>query len=69
MCCQGNYTEYVRNKAEKEALQWAAWEKQQKEVDKLKDIIQRLSGGAQSGRAAGMAWLRGCWRGRVGDVV
>ncbi len=34
------------------ALQWNAWEKQQKEINKHKEIILRLSGGAQSGRAA-----------------
>ena len=34
------------------ALQWSAWEKQQKEIAKHQDIIQRLAGGAQSGRAA-----------------
>ena len=34
------------------ALQWTAWEKQQKEIAKHQEIIQRLSGGAQSGRAA-----------------
>jgi ATPase subunit of ABC transporter with duplicated ATPase domains len=34
------------------ALQYVAWEKQQKELAKHQEIIQRLSGGAQSGRAA-----------------
>lgn len=38
--------------SERIALQWSAWEKQQKEIAKHQDIIQRLSGGAQSGRAA-----------------
>ena len=33
-------------------MQWSAWEKQQKEIAKHQEIIQRLSGGAQSGRAA-----------------
>jgi hypothetical protein len=28
-----------------------AYEKQQKEIEKQKEIIQRLSGGSQSGRA------------------
>jgi ATPase subunit of ABC transporter with duplicated ATPase domains len=48
----GNYTAYVRQKAEKDALQWAAFEKQQKELERQQDLIRRLSGGAQSGRAA-----------------
>ena len=38
--------------SERVALQWSAWEKQQKEIAKHQDIIQRLAGGAQSGRAA-----------------
>lgn len=37
--------------SERLALQWVAWEKQQKEIEKQKEIIQRLSGGSQSGRA------------------
>lgn len=49
---QGNYTQYVNAKSERVALQWSAWEKQQKEIAKNQDIIARLSGGAQSGRAA-----------------
>ncbi|GBF90920.1 ABC transporter F family member-like [Raphidocelis subcapitata] len=48
----GNYTEYMRLKAEREALQWVAFEKQQKEIEKQQDLIRRLAGGAQSGRAA-----------------
>lgn len=39
--------------SEREALQWAAYEKQQKELEKQQDIVRRLTGGAQSGRAAG----------------
>jgi hypothetical protein len=39
--------------SEREALQWVAYEKQQKEIEKNQDLIRRLSGGAQSGRAAG----------------
>ncbi len=38
--------------SEKTALQWAAWEKQQKEIAKQEEIMQRLAGGAQSGRAS-----------------
>eukprot|EP00955_Chlamydomonas_euryale_P055097 356031-Chlamydomonas_euryale.AAC.16 len=49
---KGNYTQYVAAKSEATALQWAAWEKQQKEVTKHRELIARLSGGAQSGRAA-----------------
>jgi ATPase subunit of ABC transporter with duplicated ATPase domains len=58
----GNYSSYMRQKAEREALQWAAFEKQQKEIEKNQDLIRRLSGGAQSGRAAGAqgAPRRGC---------
>lgn len=41
---QGNYTQYVAAKSEKEALQWTAYEKQQKEMDKLQDMVRRLSG-------------------------
>lgn len=29
---KGNYTEYVKAKEEKTGQQWAAWEKQQKEI-------------------------------------
>lgn len=29
---KGNYTEYVKTKEEKIGQQWAAWEKQQKEI-------------------------------------
>lgn len=38
--------------SERAAQQWAAWEKQQKELEKNEDIIKRLAGGAQSGRAS-----------------
>lgn len=33
-------------------MQWAKYEKQQKEMQRQQDLVQRLSGGAQSGRAA-----------------
>eukprot|EP00798_Chlamydomonas_sp_ICE-L_P019983 gene19983-26697_t len=49
---QGNYTKFTATKNEKTALQWSAWEKQQKELAKQQEIIKRLSGGAQSGRAS-----------------
>ncbi|KAJ9523392.1 hypothetical protein QJQ45_005295 [Haematococcus lacustris] len=61
----GNYSQYTAAKSEKEALQWVAWEKQQKELAKQEELVQRLSGkqpedapgregrgGAQSGRAS-----------------
>ncbi|GLI58502.1 hypothetical protein VaNZ11_000233, partial [Volvox africanus] len=48
----GNYTQYVASKNEKTALQWSAWEKQQKEIARQEEIMQRLAGGAQSGRAS-----------------
>jgi ATPase subunit of ABC transporter with duplicated ATPase domains len=41
---KGNYTSYVNQKSEKEALQWSAYEKQQKEIDRLQDLVRRLSG-------------------------
>jgi len=47
----GNYTQYVNQKNELTARQWTAWEKQQKEIQKQMDMISRLSGGNQSGRA------------------
>lgn len=31
---KGNYTEYVKAKEEKVGQQWAAWEKQQKEISR-----------------------------------
>jgi ATPase subunit of ABC transporter with duplicated ATPase domains len=48
----GNYTQYTVQKAERIAQQWAAFEKQQKELAKQKEIVARLSGGGQSGRAS-----------------
>ncbi|GMH44160.1 hypothetical protein BSKO_12094 [Bryopsis sp. KO-2023] len=48
---KGNYTQYIQQKSERIAQQWAAWEKQLKEIQRQIDMIQRLSGGAQSGRA------------------
>jgi ATPase subunit of ABC transporter with duplicated ATPase domains len=49
---EGNYSAYVQQKAERAEAQRMAWEKQQKEISRTKDIIQRLSGGANSGRAS-----------------
>jgi ATPase subunit of ABC transporter with duplicated ATPase domains len=57
---KGNYTAYVAAKSEREALQWAAYERQQKEIEKLQDLVRRLSGEdmgrmavMQDGRAQG----------------
>ncbi|KAJ0975226.1 hypothetical protein J5N97_017191 [Dioscorea zingiberensis] len=48
----GNYSEYVLAKAAWVEAQYAAWEKQQKEIDHTKDLISRLGAGANSGRAS-----------------
>ncbi|RID42473.1 hypothetical protein BRARA_J02352 [Brassica rapa] len=48
----GNYSQYVISKAEWVEAQYAAWEKQQKEIEATKDLIGRLSAGANSGRAS-----------------
>jgi hypothetical protein len=57
---KGNYTAYVAAKAEREALQWAAYERQQKEIDKLQDLVRRLAGacGVKGGGCTGrqQAW-------------
>lgn len=49
---KGNYSDYVRQKKERVAQQWTAWEKQQKELDRQKEIARRLAAGANSGRAS-----------------
>ncbi|CAH8270620.1 unnamed protein product [Arabidopsis lyrata] len=49
---EGNYSQYVISKAEWVEAQYASWEKQQKEIEATKDLISRLSGGANSGRAS-----------------
>lgn len=48
----GNYSEYVAAKAAWIETQYAAWEKQQKEIDHTKDLISRLSAGVNAGRAS-----------------
>ncbi|KAG6543893.1 hypothetical protein Mapa_014733 [Marchantia paleacea] len=48
---EGNYSEYVQAKAAWIETQRMAWEKQQKEISKAEELVQRLSGGANSGRA------------------
>lgn len=49
---KGNYTEYVKQKEEREAQQWVAWEKQQKEIGRQEEMVRRLSAGARAGRAS-----------------
>ena len=49
---KGNYSQFVAQKAERAAAQWVAWEKWTKEVSRQRDLVDRLAGGAQSGRAA-----------------
>eukprot|EP00249_Psilotum_nudum_P021525 c28141_g1_i1 orf=636-3107(-) len=48
---EGNYSDYVRAKSSWVESQHLAWEKQQKEISRTKDIIVRLSAGANTGRA------------------
>ncbi|XP_006827126.2 ABC transporter F family member 5 [Amborella trichopoda] len=49
---EGNYSEYIIAKATWIEAQYAAWEKQQKQIDHTKGIINRLSAGANAGRAS-----------------
>ncbi|KAK0606800.1 hypothetical protein LWI29_004531 [Acer saccharum] len=49
---EGNYSQYVLEKAAWIESQYAAWEKQQKEIEHTKDLISRLGAGANSGRAS-----------------
>lgn len=48
----GNYSEYVLAKATWVEVQNAAWEKQQKEIEHTKDLINRLGAGVNAGRAS-----------------
>jgi ATPase subunit of ABC transporter with duplicated ATPase domains len=74
---KGNYTAYVAAKSEREALQWAAYERQQKEIEKLQDLVRRLSGEACSGDvvhvvvvvAASAAWLSWAGAQQLQDLV
>jgi ATPase subunit of ABC transporter with duplicated ATPase domains len=43
---------YVAAKERNTAMQMSKYDKQQKEMQRQRELIQRLSGGAQSGRAA-----------------
>uniref|UniRef100_A0A0D9XTX5 ABC transporter domain-containing protein n=1 Tax=Leersia perrieri TaxID=77586 RepID=A0A0D9XTX5_9ORYZ len=49
---KGNYSEYVLAKAITVETQYAAWEKQQKEIEQTKELINRLGAGVNSGRAS-----------------
>lgn len=49
---EGNYSQYVISKAAWIEAQYAAWEKQQKEIEHTRDLISRLGAGANSGRAS-----------------
>lgn len=49
---EGNYSNYIIERAAWIESQFAAWEKQQKEIEQTKDLISRLSAGANSGRAS-----------------
>lgn len=51
----GNYSEFVPAKAAWVEMQHMSWEKQQKEIARSEEIIQRLSSGANSGRATSAA--------------
>ncbi|KAF5179968.1 Abc transporter f family member [Thalictrum thalictroides] len=48
----GNYSQYIISKAAWIEAQNMAWEKQQKQIDQTRDIISRLSAGANAGRAS-----------------
>ena len=48
---KGNYSDYQRAKRSNSATQMVAYEKYMKEVTRQKEMIRRLSGGGQSGRA------------------
>ena len=48
---KGNYTDYQRQKVSGSAQQMVKYEKYMKEVTRQREMIRRLSGGGQSGRA------------------
>ena len=48
----GNYSDYIRQKEEKEAQQWVAWEKQQKEIGRQVRGKRGRGRGRGSGRGA-----------------
>ena len=47
----GNYSDYARQKATAVALATAAYDKQQKEIERQTELILRLAGTGQAGRA------------------
>ena len=49
---QGNYSDMMRQRDAAIAQQWAKYERQQKEIKRQRDMIDRLSGGGQAGRAS-----------------
>jgi ATPase subunit of ABC transporter with duplicated ATPase domains len=49
---KGNYSEYVLAKEIWVQTQYAAWEKQQKEIEQTKELISRLGAGVNAGRAS-----------------
>lgn len=48
---RGNYSKYLAQKETEVTAQMAAWERQQKELQRQTEMINRLSGGGQAGRA------------------
>ncbi|CAO2836637.1 unnamed protein product [Amaranthus hypochondriacus] len=49
---EGNYSNYIISKASWIEAQFAAWEKQQKEIEQTRDIINRVGAGVSAGRAS-----------------
>lgn len=47
----GSYSDYARQKSTANAVAMAAYEKQQKEIDRQTELILRLAGTGQAGRA------------------
>ncbi|KAH9606267.1 hypothetical protein KSS87_020102 [Heliosperma pusillum] len=48
----GNYSDYIMSKATWIETQFAAWEKQQKEIEQTKDLINRVGAGVSTSRAS-----------------
>lgn len=48
---KGNYSDYLAQKQTTVTAQLAAWNRQQKELQRQTEMINRLSGGGQAGRA------------------
>jgi len=53
--CKGNYSDYQRAKSSGAATQMVSHAKYMKEITRQRDIVRRLSGGGQSGRATAAA--------------